>query len=169
MRKYAALLRAVNVGGTGKLPMAELRKMCADAGFQNAKPLLASGNVVFETTLSKQDAHTALSVKLRDHFGTNIGLFILDGAQMRAVYDANPFSDHPPSQIGVLFVNDLPTQEDCRSAKGLKDEVMISDAGVLFIKFPSGMGKSKLAVPSANKGTMRNMNTVRKLSELLNE
>ena len=169
MQKYAALLRAVNVGGTGKLPMAELRKMCADAGFQYAKTLLASGNVVFETTLSKQDAHTALSSKLRDHFGTDIGLFILDGAQMRAVYDANPFSDHPPSQIGVLFVNDLPTPKDCQSAKGLKDEVMISAAGVLFIKFPSGMGKSKLAVPSANKGTMRNMNTVRKLSELLSE
>ena len=51
MQKYAALLRAVNVGGTGKLPMAELRKMCAVAGFQNAKTLLASGNVVLPVVL----------------------------------------------------------------------------------------------------------------------
>jgi len=32
MVKYVALLRAVNVGGTGKLPMTDLRTLCADAG-----------------------------------------------------------------------------------------------------------------------------------------
>ncbi|MFZ1069046.1 MAG: DUF1697 domain-containing protein, partial [Methyloceanibacter sp.] len=33
MTAYIALLRAVNVGGTGKLPMADLRALCAEAGF----------------------------------------------------------------------------------------------------------------------------------------
>jgi uncharacterized protein (DUF1697 family) len=32
MPRYVALLRAVNVGGTGKLPMADLRVICRDAG-----------------------------------------------------------------------------------------------------------------------------------------
>ena len=34
MPRYVALLRAVNVGGTGKLPMTELKAMCVDAGFE---------------------------------------------------------------------------------------------------------------------------------------
>ena len=35
MPTYIALLRAVNVGGTGKLPMTDLKKMCVGAGFEN--------------------------------------------------------------------------------------------------------------------------------------
>jgi hypothetical protein len=49
METYIALLRAVNVGGTGKLPMAELRAMCEDAGFRDVRTYIASGNVVFRS------------------------------------------------------------------------------------------------------------------------
>ena len=34
MTAFIALLRAINVGGTGKLPMAELRALCEDVGFE---------------------------------------------------------------------------------------------------------------------------------------
>ncbi len=169
MQKYAALLRAVNVGGTGKLPMAELRTMCADIGFENSKTLLASGNVVFDTSLSQTDAQAALNAKLTGYFGRDIGLFVLNAAQMQVVHDENPFPDHPANQVGVLFLDEIPSQTDISAAKGLKDEEMVAGPGVLYIKYPSGMSKSKLVAPSANKGTMRNMNTVAKLSELLNE
>jgi uncharacterized protein (DUF1697 family) len=37
MTAFVALLRAVNVGGTGKLPMSELARMCADAGFTSVR------------------------------------------------------------------------------------------------------------------------------------
>ena len=42
------LLRAVNVGGTGKLPMSDLKRLCEKAGFRNARTYIASGNVVAE-------------------------------------------------------------------------------------------------------------------------
>jgi Protein of unknown function (DUF1697) len=48
MTKYIALLRAVNVGGTGKLPMSELKAICRGAGFARVETYIASGNVVFE-------------------------------------------------------------------------------------------------------------------------
>ena len=51
MISYVALLRAVNVGGTGKLPMSELRAMCESAGFSSVETYIASGNVVFRTKL----------------------------------------------------------------------------------------------------------------------
>ncbi len=46
---YAALLRAVNVGGTGKLPMSDLARICENAGLHDIKTYLASGNVVFSS------------------------------------------------------------------------------------------------------------------------
>ena len=42
MTKYIALLRAVNVGGTGKLPMVDLRAMCRDAGFARVETYIAN-------------------------------------------------------------------------------------------------------------------------------
>jgi uncharacterized protein (DUF1697 family) len=49
MNTYVALLRAVNVGGTGKLPMADLKAMCDAAGFVQVQTYIASGNVVFKS------------------------------------------------------------------------------------------------------------------------
>ncbi|HKA46982.1 MAG TPA: DUF1697 domain-containing protein, partial [Methyloceanibacter sp.] len=37
MTIFVALLRAVNVGGTGALPMQALRSLCADAGFDKVQ------------------------------------------------------------------------------------------------------------------------------------
>ena len=55
MNAFVALLRAVNVGGTGKLPMAELAAMCEKAGFVKVKTYIASGNVVFLSKLSRSE------------------------------------------------------------------------------------------------------------------
>ena len=49
---YVALLRAVNVGGTGNLPMDELKAICRSAGFTAIETYIASGNVVFESDAS---------------------------------------------------------------------------------------------------------------------
>ena len=49
MAAYVALLRAVNVGGTGKLPMSDLKALCEKAGFGKVRTYIASGNVVFDS------------------------------------------------------------------------------------------------------------------------
>ncbi|HEY0489493.1 MAG TPA: DUF1697 domain-containing protein, partial [Telluria sp.] len=54
MTTFIALLRAVNVGGTGKLPMTELKAMCEAAGFTNVRTYIASGNVVFDSALAEK-------------------------------------------------------------------------------------------------------------------
>jgi uncharacterized protein (DUF1697 family) len=53
MGSFVALLRAVNVGGTGKLPMSELKKMCEELGFSAVRTYIASGNVVFASRKSE--------------------------------------------------------------------------------------------------------------------
>ena len=53
MNVHVALLRAVNVGGTGRLPMRELVAMCEDAGFADVRTYIASGNVVLRSSLDE--------------------------------------------------------------------------------------------------------------------
>ena len=64
MPVYVALLRAVNVGGTGKLPMTELKTMCVAEGFADVQTYIASGNVVFTSKLSAARVKAALEKRL---------------------------------------------------------------------------------------------------------
>src|ERR1700688_1092984 len=69
MAVFIALLRAVNVGGTGKLPMQDLKAACEKAGLDRVSTYIASGNVVFETDKSAPAVKTLLTQLLRDRFG----------------------------------------------------------------------------------------------------
>ena len=60
MAALIALLRAVNVGGTGKLPMSELKAMCEELGFADVRTYIASGNVVFTSRKSEAAVKAAL-------------------------------------------------------------------------------------------------------------
>ena len=64
MTGYVALLRAVNVGGTGKLPMTTLAQMCESVGFEKVKTYIASGNVVFRSDGSEDQVRSALEDQL---------------------------------------------------------------------------------------------------------
>ena len=74
MPRYVALLRAVNVGGTGKLPMTELTAMCLDAGFADVQTYIASGNVVFSSKLGAAKVKAALEQRLHAYAGKPVGV-----------------------------------------------------------------------------------------------
>ena len=92
MTSFVALLRAVNVGGTGKLPMEDLRSLCADAGFTKVQTYIASGNVVFTCRKSETQVKAVLEASLADYAGKKIGVFVRTAAEMADVSANNPFS-----------------------------------------------------------------------------
>jgi uncharacterized protein (DUF1697 family) len=98
MTTYVALLRAVNVGGTAKLPMADLRAMCADAGFLRVQTYIASGNVVFDSKASPTKVKAGLEARLLTHVGKPVGVIVRTAAQMAAVLRANPFQKTAPNR-----------------------------------------------------------------------
>ena len=69
MAAWVALLRAVNVGGTGKLAMSELKAMCDELGFASAKTYIASGNVVFASRKSEAAIKSVLEKRLEAYAG----------------------------------------------------------------------------------------------------
>src|SRR5262245_34505704 len=91
MTKYIALLRAVNVGGTGKLPMSELKAICRDAGFARVETYIASGNVVFESKAAPSKVKAELEGRLHAYVGKRIGVVVRSASEMLAILKANPF------------------------------------------------------------------------------
>jgi uncharacterized protein (DUF1697 family) len=166
MTTYIALLRAVNVGGTGKLPMADLKSMCADAGFTQAETYIASGNVVFVSRAAPAKVKAELEKRLRDYAGKSVGVLLRTAAEMQAVLKANPFPKAPPNYAYVIFLDEPPPRDAIERATGVNGEEMRLGKREIYVHYANGMGTSKLKIPAAKSGTARNMNTVAKLAEM---
>jgi uncharacterized protein (DUF1697 family) len=82
---FIALLRAVNVGGTGKLPMSDLKEMCEALGFAGVRTYIASGNVVFSSRKSESAVKKALEARLEAYAGKPVGVLVRTAAEMQAV------------------------------------------------------------------------------------
>ncbi len=169
MTRYVALLRAVNVGGTGKLPMTELAAMCADAGFADPRTFIASGNVVFDSDLPEEMVKAELEHRLAAYAGKPVGVLVRTAAEMAAVRDANPFAGKPGNAVAAIFLDAAPPSDTLEHARGQTDEVMHPGVREIYVFYPSGQGRSKLKIPAAAAGTARNMNTVAKLAEMAAE
>jgi uncharacterized protein (DUF1697 family) len=166
MTAFIALLRAVNVGGTGKLPMSELAAMCEAAGHRAVKTYIASGNVVFESGKPEAAVKADLEARLAAYAGKPVGVVVRTAAEMAAVREANPFPDAPGNRTITIFLDAAPPADALAKAVGCKDEVMALGLREIYVLYDEGMGTSKLRIPAAKAGTARNMNTVAKLAAL---
>jgi len=166
MTAYVALLRAVNVGGTGKLPMATLRQMCEEAGFAKARTYIASGNVVFGSEASEAEVKSALAGRLEIHAGRPVGVVIRSAEEMADVVVRNPFPDEPGNRTMVLFVDDPLPADAFHGVSGRQDELLVLGRREIYIFYGNGLGNSRLRIPAAAKGTTRNMTTVAMLAEM---
>jgi uncharacterized protein (DUF1697 family) len=160
---YIALLRAVNVGGTGKLPMADLKSLCVDAGFDKVQTYIASGNIVFESKETAARVKSALESRLHAYAKKPIDVFVRTAADVRAVLAANPFKKPEPKFVYAFFLGEKPPSDAATNVKHRADEEIHAGKRELYIYYPQGMGKSKLVIPAATRGTARNMNTIAKL------
>jgi uncharacterized protein (DUF1697 family) len=166
MTRYVALLRAVNVGGTGKLPMADLKSMCEDLSFTRVETYIASGNVVFESKAAPSKVKAELEPSLLEYAGKPIGIVVRTAAEMRAVLKANPFPDAEGKYTYAIFLDHAPPHDALDHVVGQSHEKLSLGDREIFVHYPSGMGRSKLKIPAAKTGTARNMNTVAKLAEM---
>lgn len=166
MTTYIALLRAVNVGGTGKLPMSELKAMCDDAGFTRVETYIASGNVVFESKAAPSKVKAELERRLLAVVGKPVGVVVRSAAEMLAVLKANPFHRAEPKHTYAIFLDEPPPSDALTHVSGQNDEKLRLGRREIFVQYGSGMGRSKLKIPAAKAGTARNMNTVARLAEM---
>ena len=163
MTLYVALLRAVNVGGTGKMPMAALRALCTEAGFKNARTFIASGNVVFESEANEASVKTRLERALQAYAGKPVRAMIRTRQELAAILAENPFADAPPSRCLVIFLDAPPPPDALLKVTGQNAEEIAPGRREIYVHYVDGQADTKLRIPAASSGTGRNLNTVAKL------
>jgi uncharacterized protein (DUF1697 family) len=167
MTTYVALLRAVNVGGTGRLSMADLRRLCEDCGFCDVATYIQSGNVVFRSRLGPAAAQARLAKGVAARMGKPHGVILRTAAEMAAVAAANPFPKALPNRvIAFFFVEAAPSRDAVDDVVPPAGEELVLRGRELFVHYPEGMGRSRLRIPFAKEATGRNLATVRKLAEM---
>jgi uncharacterized protein (DUF1697 family) len=173
MPTHVALLRGINVGGRGKVAMADLRELVASLGYQDVATYVQSGNVVFSA--ETVDAG-ALEAAIEDRLGVSSTVVVLSREELERVVADNPFADVTEGkQLHVVFTGGEPDGAvvDAAVAKvGGDDEARIV-GGTLYLHTPNGIGRSKLAAELARRGpddgTARNWTTVTKLLAMLSD
>jgi uncharacterized protein (DUF1697 family) len=166
MAVFIALLRAVNVGGTGKLPMTVLKELCERAGCTQVRTYIASGNVVFRSTKSEARIKAALEAHLLEYAGKPVRVLVRTHAEMAAVLATNPFKETAPNRTMAIFLDAPPPADTIESVTGRRDEEVALGVREIYVHYGDGMANSKLKIKAAETGTARNMNTVAKLVAL---
>ncbi len=166
MPTFVALLRAVNVGGTGKLPMTDLKAMCESAGFAAVRTYIASGNVVFDSAASAAQVKATLEASLLAYAGKPVTVMVRSAGEMAEVLRANPFPAGAPNRVVAVFLDHAPAADTVEKLAGQVEEEVVLGKREIYIHYGEGMANSKLKVPGAQAGTARNMNTVAKLAAM---
>jgi uncharacterized protein (DUF1697 family) len=170
MTCFVALLRAVNVGGTGKLAMSDLKTICETRGLHAVRTYIASGNVVFRSDWSEADAKAAIQAGLHSHAGRPIGVMVRMAAEMADVVACNPFIHAPANRVTAIFLDRRTSADTLRGKVGQADDEHIHlGRREIYVHYGGGMARSKLRIPAALTGTARNMNTVAKLAAMAAE
>jgi uncharacterized protein (DUF1697 family) len=112
--RYIALLRAVNVGGR-KVTMAELKTAATKLGYENARTLVASGNLVFDTKkAAPAKLESALEGAIEKTFGLFSEVMVRDPADWAAIVKANPFpkkAKDDPAHLVCVVCKDKPDMD----------------------------------------------------------
>ncbi|HWL38998.1 MAG TPA: DUF1697 domain-containing protein [Gemmatimonadaceae bacterium] len=166
MTSFVALLRAVNVGGTGKLAMTDLKAMCEAAGFRSVRTYIASGNVVFESNRGAEAVRKELEKRLLAHAGKPVGVFVRTAREMADVLANNPFPGAAANRTMAIFLDVAPVPADLENVSGRADEKVALGKKEIYVLYGADMGRSRLKIPAAKNGTARNMNTVAKLASI---
>lgn len=166
MTHYVALLRAVNVGGTGKLPMSELKVLCESIGFADVRTYIASGNVLFTSKLGEAEVRKKLEQQLHQRAGKPVGVVIRTADEMAQVLADNPFTEAPGNRVVAIFLDGAPSADALDDVKHQKLERLACGTREIYVHYGDGMADSRLVIPAAKTGTARNINTIAKLAEL---
>lgn len=182
MPTFVALLRAVNVGGTGKLSMADLRKLLTGLCFQSVETYIQSGNAVFDATGSASTVHKALAAALEKRMGKPVGVLVRTHDQLTRAIAQNPYPAEAAADGARVHAVFLSAPAPASAAAELNRVVAVNpkrrdrfhfSGDVLYLHLPDGAADTKFtpavmnrAVGSTVAATARNWNTVLKLHQM---
>jgi uncharacterized protein (DUF1697 family) len=177
MTTYIALLRAINLAGRNQVGMADLRDMLSRMGLANARSLLQSGNVLFQSRpRTTSQLERLLEAELRKRLSVDTDFMVRTADELNEAVAGNPFpkeAARDPGHLLLLFLKDAPSAASVKALQSaiLGREIVRADGRHAYIVYPDGVGRSRLSSALienklGTRGTGRNWNTVLKLHAL---
>ena len=172
------MLRAVNVGGTGKVKMADLRAMTEAMGFVEPVTLLQSGNLIFGGAEgSDASIEARFEKELERRLGVRSDFMIRTPDEWDEIIAANPFAREAADDPRFVHVMALKSTAKAAGLEALEEAIVGNEkialnGRELYIHYADGVGRSKLSnvlieKKLATRGTARNWNTVLKIQSAL--
>ena len=172
MSPWVILLRGVNVGGAGKLPMAEWRALLAEQGFDRPETFIQSGNAVIGSDLPREAIAARIGEGIASRFGFRPEVFVRRPEEIEALRADHPFAGDDPARVYVFLLGGAPDgiDPDRIAALAARGERWVMSEAAFVLSAPEGMGRSVLAerigrilkVPM----TARNLRTLQALAEM---
>ena len=170
MNKYIVLLRGINVSGKNKLPMADLRELFSELGYQNVQTYIQSGNIIIDSKENKEEVIKKIHKKINDQYGYDVPVIIRTISELKKTIERLPYSLEQGKSIYFTFLDRVPAEKDIVIHAYDSDEYKLM-GDVVYLSCLGGYGNSKLTNNVFEKklkvtATTRNYRTTMKLLEL---
>ncbi|MEX0890741.1 MAG: DUF1697 domain-containing protein [Gemmatimonadota bacterium] len=175
MTRYAAFLRAINVGGHN-VKMDRLRALFAEFGCAEVSTHIASGNVMFSAAdPGAPELEARIEAGLEGALGYGVATFLRTPEELAAILEAAPLSEAPEgATVYIGFTRGPLTPAEAErvvALGGAEDSVNVEGSQIYWS--PGGrFSHSKLTGATFERAlgravTFRNDRTVRKVAEKL--
>lgn len=172
MQRYVAFLRAINVGGH-TVKMDRLRGLFEEMGLENVATFIASGNVIFESTLEAPVLERQISAHLREALGYSVDTFLRTPSELAVVATHPPFTPEEVAGAPALYVGFLPEAVSGQAASAVAavstpTQVLRIHGRELYWLCHTRLSESDVSQSAVDRAlgmpsTMRNVNTVRRI------
>jgi uncharacterized protein (DUF1697 family) len=176
--RLIVLLRGVNIGPRNRVPMPELRELLTEAGFDDVRTYVQSGNVVLSSAKPPAQVSRAVEREIAKAFGLDLAVVVRTRAELAKVVQRNPLGDiaDNPKRYQVSFLGAKPNRALLRKLEAavVPPEQFVAVGREIYAWHPAGVARSKLWALLAGRdlgvaATARNWTTVTKLLALADE
>jgi uncharacterized protein (DUF1697 family) len=175
MARHVLLLRGINLGTLRRVPMAELRPLLADAGYEHVATYVQSGNIVLTSPDRPAALEEAVGALISERFGFEVPVCARSASDLAGVlaHDPIPGGADDPKHYQVTFLAQRAPAAAVRRIEELaiESERLVVHGREIYTFHPDGIARSKLAKQlSAQElgigSTSRNWTTVKRLAEM---
>ncbi len=155
--------------------MPDLRALLSDAGLEDVRTYVQSGNVVVTSDADASQLAAEAERVIADRFGFEVDVIARTGEELADVVARNPLAEVAvdPKRYQVSFLEAEPDPEvfERMAAMAADSERVVAIGRELYAWHPDGIGRSKLWAKLGGTGlgvraTARNWTTVTKLLEM---
>lgn len=154
--------------------MAYLAEILTEAGLENVKTYIQSGNIFFETTLSDDDVYALIHDTIQAKIGADLSVILKTQAQFTTALAKSPFDEsYDVSRVHLVFTNDQFSQDKLADLleTDFGDEILRAGSECLYLYLPREAKKKRLNTNYLEKqlyitATIQKLRSVSRLSQM---